>query len=242
MTSLPIVGAHVDAVHTPGPLEQRLAALWPLARSRLDTLAHFGATLRLRRKFSLRMLRVGELKIKVPALQTPNCDACVDLCCTGPNAIVSLRLRDIAALVDAGFEHAIVPRGDGAAPPTPTWARREADGSVFHQVFPILARDRTGTCTLLTEDRKCGAFPAWPLSCARYPYALDLQSKVVFWAKGCPTDDLVRVDDAPIRVRALVRAVVDAYNERVKDAVILHLARAELDALGVTRYLDVSKL
>lgn len=196
------------------------------------------------------MVRLGELRVVIPAGEVPDCESCVELCCTGPNAIVSLRLRDIAALMDAGLEHAIVRRDlDEATRPTGksgtirhTWARREADSSVFHRAFPVLARDRTHTCALLTEDRRCGAWPAWPLSCARYPYALDLQMKVVFWASGCTSKMTLPVGEAPPRVRTLVRAVVDAYNERVKDIITVSLARAELRDIGVLRHIDEAQL
>ena len=236
---------HEPPVHVPGPKELALAALWPRARVRVDTFKYWRETLRLRRRFSLKMLRLNDLKVAVPRGQLPDCESCTDVCCTGPNAIVSLRLRDVAALVDAGLERFVVrerpqlPRKQLAGS---TWARREADGSVFHRAFPVLLRDDTGTCALLTEDRMCGAHPAWPLSCARYPYALDLQSKHVFWAKGCASTTLVPAIDAPIRVRALLRSVIDAYNERVKDAVLVHVARKELEALDLARHIDWSQL
>jgi hypothetical protein len=239
VTSLPILGE--GAPHVAGQLERSLADLWGIARTRVDTLSYWRETIALRRRFSLRFLKLGELKVAVPYATTPNCDDCVDLCCTGPNAIVSLRLRDIAALVDAGRESFIVPRS-GDPPRESTWARREADGSVFHQVFPVLLRDATGTCALLREDRMCGAFPSWPLSCARYPYALDLQLKTVFWAKGCASTTVLPSSEAPLKVRELLRAVVDAYNERVKDAILLYVARRELGELGLLRFLDVSAL
>ena len=231
--------------HVPGKKELALAALWPMARARVDTLHYWRETVRLRRRFSLKLLRTSDLKVAIPRGQLPDCEACTDVCCTGPNAIVSLRLRDVAALVDAGLDRFLVhertqlPREQRKHF---TWARREADDSVFHRAFPVLKRDDTGTCALLTQDRMCGAYPAWPLSCARYPYALDLQGKHVFWAKGCGSMNLVPAIDAPIRVRALLHAVVDAYNERVKDAVFVHMARAELVALDLARHIDWSQV
>ena len=90
----------------------------------------------------------------------------------------------------------------------------------------------------------CSLYPSWPLSCARYPYALDLQSKVVFYAKGCTStrDSLeLPVAEAPLRVRALVRAVVDAYNERIKDVILLALAKPELAELGLTQHLRLDQ-
>ena len=67
----------------------------------------------------------------------------------------------------------------------------------------MLARDQTGTCALLTADRTCGAFPSWPLSCARYPYALDLQRRVVFWAKGCGSSTVLPSGEAPENIKRL---------------------------------------
>lgn len=250
MTSLPIISNAPSAppVHQPGPTERALADLWPIARARVDSLKHWRETLSLRRRFSLRMLRVGELTVAVPRGQTPDCEQCADICCTGPNAIVSLRLRDIAALTDAGLDRFIVPSDGERAPldkhqrKRATWARRELDDSVFHRAFPVLARDSTRTCALLTEERMCGAFPAWPLSCARYPYALDLQLKTVFYAKSCTSTQVLPSSEAPLKVRELVRAVVEAYNERVKDAVLVHMAKHELTDLGLAKHVDWSKV
>lgn len=253
MSSLPVLQPPLQALpeaRRVGPLEEALTALWPIARARVYRWGWLRQTFALRRRFHLRFLRLGELKVVVPTGQTPDCENCVELCCTGPNAVVSLRLRDIAALSDAGLEQFITherpatPAGTStrAVNRSSTWARREADGSVFHHAFPVLARDATGTCKLLTEDRRCGAFPAWPLSCARYPYALDLQSRVVFFAKGCASTAILPAAEAAPRVRALVRAVVDGYNERVKDAVMLAVARAELRELGLLRHLKLEHL
>jgi Fe-S-cluster containining protein len=239
MTSLPIVG---QPAHEPGPVEKALAELWKVAQPRVYSLSHWRETIRLLRRFNVRFLRLGELKVVVPYGQVPDCDNCTEICCTGPNAIVSLRLRDVAALVDKGLEQHITASTVRPAARDVTWARKEADGSVFHQAFPVLTRDKTGTCTLLNEDRHCGAYPSWPLSCARYPYALDLESKVIFWAKGCRSTQVLPTSEAPPRVRELVRAVVDAYNERLKDVILLHVARKELEEIGLLKYVDTSKL
>lgn len=240
MTSLPVLQG--KPVHTPGPKEQALVELWPIARKRLYRWGFLRKSLSLRRRFQLRLLRLGELKVKVPTGQTPDCESCTELCCTGPNSLVSLRLRDIAALTDAGLARFILRERPAVSAKNPTWARREADSSVFHQVFPVLLRDATSTCALLTEDRQCGAFPAWPLSCARYPYALDLESRVVFWASGCASSTVLPASEAAPRVRELVRAVVDSYNERVKDVILLHLAREELQEIGLLDHLRLDLL
>jgi Fe-S-cluster containining protein len=203
---------------------------------------YLGRSFALWRRFHLTPLDLGKVTLKVPAGQVPDCENCEELCCTGPNARVSLRLRDIARLADRGHAAHIVKDPTLTIDKRAPWARREADESVFHRVFPALERDKTGTCTFLTEDRTCGAWPDWPLSCARYPYALDLQLKVIFYAKGCASTQTLAPHEAPPRVRALARAVIDSYNERIKDVVTLALApelladAGLLDALAIEHW------
>lgn len=238
MTGLPILD---QPQHVKGELELALAALWREKSEHFYSLRNVPTILRLRRRFSLTMVNLDKLKVAVPRTQVPDCDACVDLCCTGPNAVVSLRLRDIAALLDRGRADVI----GWDRPPSPKqarWARQEADGSVFHRAFPVLKRDETGTCVMLDDQRMCGLFPSWPLSCARYPYALDLQAGVIFYAKSCTSTKLADVGDAPLHVRRLVNAVVDAYNARIQDIVLLATARPELQALGLLDHVRVAEL
>lgn len=221
-----------------GPLERALDELWKKARMRLYMPRHLFTWLDLSRRFDLHFVRTSELEIAIPRGLVPDCEACVEICCTGPNARVSLRLVDIAALVDAGLEEHIVHEPPAAERLTfGTWAAKELGWSVFSRCFPVLRRDATGTCTLLTEDRLCGAYPAWPLSCARYPYSLDVLHRRLFLAKGCQSHRFVTVDDVPGKVRGLVEAAVRSYNERIKDIILLHVALEELDALGLLRFL-----
>lgn len=222
-----------------GPCERALDELWPTARARVWTLRYWRESLHLWRRFHLRPLSLGQLRIAVPSGQVPDCDACTEVCCTGENAVVSLRFRDMARLLDAGLEAHIVMVCASAPQDRPkhSWARREAEASVFGRSFPVLARYTTGTCALLTTERSCGAWPHWPLSCARYPFALDLQRKVIFWARGCGSPTVLAPGEAAPRVRALALAVVEAYNERLRDAVLLAVAHPELEALGLWRFL-----
>ncbi len=234
----------------PGPVEQALAELWPVAQRRLYSWNGLPTWLRLNRRFRLRLVRPSKVKVLVPAGKLPDCEACVELCCTGSNALVSLRLVDIARLVDGGLEAYISPRAaDPAVSPTDgsnsgkgdrgSPARRRLEASVFASMFPVLSRDDTLTCRLLTEDRRCGAWPRWPLSCQRYPYAFDAEHDVVFLAEGCKSHKLISIDDAPNSVVKLVDGAIDAYNQRVKDIVLLHVALFELWELGVLRFLDL---
>ena len=253
MTGLPILD---QPQHRAGAVELALAELWRVKSGDFYTLKNLWTVLRLRRRFSLTMLTIEKLKVAIPRGQVPDCENCLDLCCTGPNAVVSLRLRDIAVLMDLGLTSHIA-RDRPQAPPPPTtpprkqkaaakaaakalpWARREAEASVFHHAFPTLVRDPTGTCSLLTEDRLCSVFPSWPLSCARYPYALDLRNGVIFYAKGCRSTRIAEVSAAPLHVRRLVRAVVESSNARVRDIVLLATAKPELEQLGLLAWVKV---
>jgi Fe-S-cluster containining protein len=229
--------------HEPGVVERALDDLWQQESARLWRLGNLVTLARLRRRFSLRILHPSDLKVAIPRGQVPDCDNCVDLCCTGPNAVVSLRLRDIAVLVDRGLTgHITFERPPSPPSSRASWARREADGAVFARAFPVLARDATGTCLFLDENRMCGVWPSWPLSCARYPYALDLQSRVIFYAKGCSSTTIAPYAEAPARIRALVGAVVDAYNQRVRDVILLAVAREALRELGLLSFLRVDEL
>jgi Fe-S-cluster containining protein len=222
--------------YEPGRLEQRLEELWQQKRFALYSPRNVWSWLELRGRFELRFVRASSLKVMVPRGLVPDCESCLELCCTGPNAVVSLRLSDIAALVDAGKERFITHERP-APPPGTTWARLESEWSVFTRVFPVLQRDKNGTCALLTEERQCGAYPSWPLSCARYPYALDVLNGRVFLAKGCGSHRQVTLDDVPGAVRRLVDNAARAYNERVRDVILLHVAFDELHELGLLEHL-----
>jgi len=248
-TSLPIVGQQEERPpeHAPGPKELALEALWAEISPHFYSLENIVRMLRLRRRFDFKPASLNGLKVAIPTGKVPDCDNCLDLCCTGPNAIVSLRLKDIAGLVDLGREDLL---SWSRPPPLPTkdakrqhtWARREADGSIFHRAFPILARDKTGTCMALTEDRLCGLWPSWPTSCARYPYALDIKNNVVFYAAGCQSTRIAEMTEAPVAVRRLVRASLDAYNQRLRDVLFLAFARERLADLGLLQWVKVEEL
>ena len=249
MTSLPIFGQQDVplAEHVPGEKERALNALWFEISPHFYSLENIVRMLRLRRRFNFKPASLTGLKVAIPTGKIPDCDNCLDLCCTGPDAIVSLRLRDIAALHDLGRDDLL---SWSRPPPLPkkeakkqhSWARRAADGTIFHRAFPVLARDKTGTCMALTEDRLCGLWPSWPLSCSRYPYALDIKNNVVFYAAGCQSTRIAEMTEAPVVVRRLVRASIDAYNERLRDVLFLAFARERLDALGLLKWVKLEEL
>lgn len=227
----------------PGSVENAVRGLWtPSVRARLWQPRHWLDQVRLRRGYMWQELTANELTMDFGVGTLPDCETCEDVCCTGPTRVVLLRLVDIAALVDAGLQ-------DHMTLEKPTFSREELQASpglwdMVHshawQVMPVLKQDATRTCSLLTADNRCGAWPSWPLSCARFPYALDIAHTRVFYAKSCNsvTRDFSRTGRK--QEAALVDAVVDAYNQRLRDAVLLTVARAELRALGLDRYLRLT--
>lgn len=228
--------------HTrPGPLEMALEKAWSQFEHQSMEPRRLWQRFLLGRRFHLRFLDRSEMTIEVPFGTLPDCNNCVELCCTGPNAIVSLRLKDIAVLVDAGLGSYIHRSKETKLEILQnTHAASLARDSIFYSAFPTLQRDHTGTCALLGPQLKCSVFPNWPLSCARYPYALDSENRVIFLAKGCSSHRRISVDDAPDSIQKLVQASIDCYNERIKDILLLHLALDNLNELGFLRYLNLS--
>jgi len=227
-----------------GPLEKQLCDLWQALDNVLHHPKNWFKLLSLRRRFDLNFILYKDIKIQIPKGQVPDCESCLEICCTGPNSIVSLRLRDIAALIDAGLGHHITHErsrlsilGD-----TVNEAQKNFSESIFSQVFPILKQDKTNTCSLLDENRLCSAYPAWPISCARYPFALDATNRVIFYAKGCGFYETYQPSEVGGRVRNLVTATIDSYNERIKDILLLHFAREELKQMKLTKHLRLEYL
>ncbi|MBI5494805.1 MAG: hypothetical protein HY904_07230 [Deltaproteobacteria bacterium] len=238
----PLTGAFVprELPPRPGRLEQQLAALWtPRIRARLLQPRHWGDALHLRRHYDLQELHPNELMLDYRTGKLPDCEACVNVCCTGAHRVVLLRLVDVAALVDAGLEEfltldkPVFPAEETAANP----ALGDLVRSEAWRRMPVLRQDATRTCTLLREDNRCGAWPAWPLSCARFPYSLDILHMRVFFARSCGSVQQAPTREGRRREARLVDAVVDAYNQRTRDAVLLRVARPELEALGLARFI-----
>ncbi|MBN2361398.1 MAG: YkgJ family cysteine cluster protein, partial [Deltaproteobacteria bacterium] len=225
--------------HVAGPLERALRELWQSARHRLWQPQYWGRHLQLRRRYDLRPLRLARLRLRVPPGLVPDCDACEEVCCTGRTRVVTLRLLDVARLVDVGLESHIsrerpqftVAELDGNP------ALRDRVASDLWRWSPVLTQDRTATCTLLDANLGCRAYPAWPLSCARFPYSVNFAAGTIFYAPSCRSTRIAQRDEAPAPARALVVAAVDCYNEQIRDLVLLHVARAELEQLGLLRFL-----
>ena len=89
----------------------------------------------------------------------------------------------------------------------------------------------------MTDAGRCSLHPHWPLSCARFPYALHLDAHEVFYSRRCDAFWIRNDGKADGRVQAMTIAAVASYNERIKDFVILAYARERLVDLGLARHL-----
>lgn len=210
-----------------------LASSWRrlLSKSALTELS-------LRASYDLDLLAPREVVNAVPLGTIPDCEACDDLCCAGMENVVSLRLSDIARLIDVGRTELITKKKPrfAAALLSARPSLRELTESELFRTLPVLRQTGDARiCAALGKDLKCTLYPAWPLSCERFPYSLLAQRRRVVWGTRCPSKKSSESFEA--RSRELFRGAVETFNERVKDAVLLAHARKTLDELGIGEFL-----
>jgi Fe-S-cluster containining protein len=220
------------------PTVAALDRLWHLVTRRpLWAPPHFFRYLRLRAENRLTLIDFDRVSLLTHHWKINDCACCTDICCVGKRSTVLLRLRDIAMLMDLG-------RTDLISSAKPTFsadelaarpALRRNISSRAWSTFPVLAQDRRGACRALTDQGKCALYPHWPLSCARFPYAFHAGGSLVFFSPRCRSF-WIRNDVAD-RVNAMARAAVAAYNERIKDVILLAYARERLGELGLLGHL-----
>ena len=222
------------------PTVAALEALWDeVSNKPLWMGSRLWTYLSLLRRMRLRRLDPGRIRVVAPRHKVNDCRSCTDICCVGQRSAVSLRLRDIAALVDVGRTDLITthkPRFSAAELETHPALRRHVSSRAW-AVFPVLAQDSLGACRALTPSGRCGLYPHWPLACARFPYALLPESEQVFYSRRC--DSFWIRPDAGEPVREMAAAAVAAYNARIQDEILLAYARDRLEALGLLRYLSL---
>ncbi len=193
--------------------------------------------LRLRASFDLDLLSPSKIANKVPKGTIPNCAACEDICCAGLENIVTLRLRDVAMLID-------IERTDLISKYKPRFpqflmadrpALFELMGSELYRTLPVLRQiGDQRICAALGSDMTCSLHPNWPLTCERFPYTLKARRHMV-WGKRCGSQQ--RAPEHEQRGQEMFEASVGTFNERVKDAVLLAHARPALDAMGIGAFL-----
>lgn len=224
-----------DSSATPGPAERALEALSEKHASptrRLFSPALL-RELALRARFEVDPVKPDRVRSTIVGGALPDCPSCPNVCCSGYENLVSLRLKDIAVLLDQGradvisskkprFPEALLERRPGL---------RVLSESRLFRALPVLRQvGPARRCAALVGDRSCGLYPHWPTSCARFPYTLTSDRRRVVWSTRCPVE---RPEPNPTRSQALFAAALATYNERIRDAVLLAHAERELDALGL---------
>lgn len=220
------------------PTVRAIERLWEEVAARpLYAPPRFFRYLKLRARMRLTLIDPARLHVVAPVGKVNDCSACTNLCCIGPKSTVLLTLRDLAALVDVG-------RTDLITHDKPTFAAAELathpalarhTGSSAWAEFPVLAKNSFGACRALDTEGKCTLFPHWPLSCARFPYSLQPDAVEVVYSQRCEAFWIA--PQAEAAQRAMAVQAVAAYNQRIKDQVLLAYARPALEALGLVRFL-----
>ena len=240
LSHLPILNAVAPA---PLPTVQALQRLWEsVAHKPLWAPPHFWRYLKLRRQMRLTLLDPQRVRVAAPEGKFNDCGSCTDLCCVGPHSTVLLRLQDIATLHDLGRTDLFTLQKPSFAAPALAQrpALRRQINSAAWRVFPVLRQDSMRACAALNRDGKCTLYPHWPLACARFPYALHLDDMEVFYSRRCQSFWIH--PSGRERATPMAMAAVAAYNERIKDAVLLAYARQGLDGLGLLKYLNTDCL
>lgn len=221
------------------PTVRALEELWREVQAKpLWAPPNFWRYLRLRRQVKLRRLRPETLHVSAPLGKVNDCRNCTDSCCIGSRSTVLLHLRDIATLIDTGHTDWIAhskPDFDQETLVARPALRRHIASSAWH-VFPVLKQNSFGACAALTIEGRCALHPHWPLSCARFPYALHLEDGDVFYSPRC--DAFWIRPDARRHQNRMALAAVAAYNERIKDWILLAYARSTLKTLGVLAFVN----
>jgi Fe-S-cluster containining protein len=234
MSRLPIVDEGTRDLPTVRALEK----LWSEVTARpLWADGRLFTYLRLRSRMRLHMIATSGLTSVVPSGKVNDCTSCSELCCVGHNQTVSLRFRDIATLIDIG-------RTDLITKDKPTFDNQTLEqrpalertlASAAWRRFPVLRQNAFGACHALSSEGKCTLYPHWPTSCARFPYSLDVEINAITYSPRCRSF-WIR-PDAEAKIESMKVAAVAAYNERIKDLVLLAYAPTHLGDLGLATYL-----
>lgn len=221
------------------PTVRELDALWQEVASRpLWAPPNFWRYLRLRWRTRLRFINPDDVAVQAPAGKVNDCASCTDMCCIGPRATVLLRFRDIATLKDIGRTELMTQSKPQFTAETlanhPNLARQVA--SMAWQRFPVLRQNSFGACAALTDTGLCGLYPYWPMTCARFPYALDFEPFRLAYSQRCQSFWIH--PGAKSKARAMQVAAVATYNERIKDLILLEYAPERLADLGLLQYLS----
>lgn len=224
-----------------GPLEREVRALWRAYQEKpVRSWRHRWRLWRLRAEFELTPPDTTSWPRTFPDGRLPDCANCGDNCCRGPYSTVLLRLVDVALFVDRGWT-------DRFTLDKPTFSpdvlreRPELRAMVnsFHwRVFPVLKQRPNGTCTFLDEDQRCSIHADRPWVCRTFPYRLNIDEQSIGWSPRCRW--FTEAEPSHPVAQELRHAIVhNFYTEKVCDLTLLTVYREELDAIGITPWLNL---
>lgn len=235
---LPILG---QASKVALPTVLALESIWDTLKDKpLFAPRTFWKRLKISLKMRTRLISAHEVRVVAPAHKVNECASCLDNCCVGQHSAVLLRLTDIAALIDLNRTELMTHDKPSFRPEIlkRRGALQRQLASSDWQRFPVLKQNKFHACEALNTEGKCTLYPHWPAACARFPYALDTENLEIFYSKRC--DSFWVRPDAEPAVHAMREAAVAAYNQRIKDQLMLAFAADRLAELGITRFLRSS--
>ncbi|MCK5688788.1 YkgJ family cysteine cluster protein [Myxococcota bacterium] len=222
------------------PTLQALDKLWLEVSSRpLWAPPTFFRYLKLRSRMRLNFIDPKKAKVIAAPGQINACSSCTENCCVGKQSLVSLRLRDLALLQDLGRTELIThkrPQYDEEMLSENNALRRTLSTQTW-KTFPVLKQNSYYACEALDADGKCTLYPHWPLSCERFPYSLHADVEEIFFSKRCRSFWVRPDGEEPAQAMAL--AAVAAYNETIKDRILLAWAPKRLEDLGLSSFLNL---
>jgi Fe-S-cluster containining protein len=229
---------------TSGNTEKAIYRLWNDYKQRpIRAPRHLWRLFHLHREFDFTPPERSRWGKHFPPGQIPQCATCQENCCKGPHNTVLLRLVDVARFVDRGWT-------DYMTHEKPTFSKetlekkpllRETLASFHWRVFPILKQDpENKTCTLLDSAGRCSIHPDRPWICRVFPYYLDLDAQALGYSERCQSYTQAEADH-PIAQELEDAAFHSFFVEKIRDLILLRVYREELDALGITRWLNLDE-
>ncbi|MEK6856984.1 MAG: hypothetical protein AABX39_00160 [Nanoarchaeota archaeon] len=191
---------------------------------------------------NLREYSLSDFAIDKSALKIPACSSCHEICCHSAHNKVSLRIIDIAMLIDIKRTDLINMKHEQeeviiSKRPNFSLMRETIGWKLFPTLKQFLGNNQL--CMALTPQLTCGLHPYWPLSCKRYPYSISTETMTIFWAKGCKSFE--PVNEIPKQYLSALQAAVDNYNWRIREILLLKFCFKELQQLGITRFIHIEQ-
>ena len=218
---------------------RKLDNLWrDISQNKLFKLKNLFKDLYLLYKYDLRFLKRENLKLKFDPQLLPDCASCPQNCCHGAENTVSLRLVDIARLLDAGLEDAI--DMDNQSFKNDPYFQKEKKALKYlnndnWNLFPVLKRVNN-ICPYRDQDNHCTIYEHRPITCRRFPYIITQNKKNIVFSKKCYS---TKKEDNPPKQKELLQAALDSYNEKIKDLILIHYAQEELQKIELAQWLKI---